>query len=49
VNTARDRRRGPGERANAQLKSWKIFHKIRCSIGRAATDFQAVQALASAS
>ena len=30
VNAARARQRGPGERANAQLKSWKILRKIRC-------------------
>ena len=29
VNTAHARQRGPGERANAQLKSWKILRKIR--------------------
>lgn len=31
VNTAHARLRGPGERANAQLKSWKILRKIRSS------------------
>ncbi len=30
VNTAHARPRGPGERANAQLKTWKILRKIRC-------------------
>ena len=30
VNTAHARLRGPGERANAQLKTWKILRKIRC-------------------
>jgi hypothetical protein len=30
VNTAHARVRGPGERANAQLKTWKILRKIRC-------------------
>jgi hypothetical protein len=29
VNTAHARQRGPGERANAQLKSWQILRKIR--------------------
>ena len=29
VNTAHARLRGPGERANAQLKTWKILRKIR--------------------
>jgi hypothetical protein len=45
VNTAHARQRGPGERANAQLKSWKILRKIRCSPSRATTVVQAVQAL----
>ncbi|GAB3677610.1 hypothetical protein GCM10027597_18620 [Saccharopolyspora tripterygii] len=31
VNTAHARLRGPGERANAQLKSWKILRKVRSS------------------
>lgn len=30
VNAAHARQRGPGERANASLKSWKILRKIRC-------------------
>lgn len=29
VNVAHTRLRGPGERANAQLKSWKILRRIR--------------------
>ncbi len=37
VNTAHARQRGPGERANAQLKSWKVLRKIRCSPSRATT------------
>jgi hypothetical protein len=45
VNTAHARQRGPGERANAQLKSWKILRKIRCSPSRATTLVQAVQTL----
>ena len=45
VNTAHARRRGPGERANAQLKSWKILRKIRTSPSRATTLVQAVQTL----
>lgn len=31
VNSAHARLRGPGERANAQIKSWKILRKIRTS------------------
>jgi len=30
VNAAHARQRGPGERANAQLESWRILRKIRC-------------------
>src|SRR5690242_1590547 len=30
VNAAHARQRGPGERANAELKNWRIFRKIRC-------------------
>ena len=30
VNSAHARQRGPGERANAQLKNWRILRKIRC-------------------
>ena len=37
VNTAHARLRGPGERANAQLKSWKILRKIRTSPSGATT------------
>jgi hypothetical protein len=35
VNTAHARLRGPGERANAQLNSWKIRRKIRSSPNQA--------------
>ncbi|MFI0446809.1 hypothetical protein [Actinomadura sp. 6N118] len=28
-------RRGPGERSNAQLKSWRILRKLRCSQSKA--------------
>lgn len=45
VNTSHARRRGPGERANAQLKSWKILRKIRSSPNRATTLVHAVQTL----
>ena len=31
VNTAHARQHGPGERANAELKSWKVLRKIRSS------------------
>ncbi|GAA3386297.1 transposase family protein [Cryptosporangium minutisporangium] len=45
VNTAHARLRGPGERANAQLKSWKILRKIRSSPNQATRLVNAVQTL----
>ena len=45
VNTAHARLRGPGERANAQLKSWKILRKIRTSPSGATTLVNAIQSL----
>jgi hypothetical protein len=45
VNTAHARLRGPGERANAQLKAWKILRKIRSSPNQAARLINAVQTL----
>jgi hypothetical protein len=30
ANRAHARQRGPGERANAQLKHWRILRKVRC-------------------
>ena len=35
VNTAHARQRGPGERANAGLKNWKVLRKIRSRPNRA--------------
>jgi hypothetical protein len=35
ANRAHARLRGPGERANAQLKSWNILRKLRCSPSKA--------------
>jgi hypothetical protein len=49
VNTAHARMRGPGERANAELKSWKILRKIRSSPAHATTVVNAVQTLILAS
>jgi hypothetical protein len=49
VNTAHARQRGPGERANAQLKSWKILRKIRSCPRRATALVNAVQVLILAS
>ena len=45
VNTAHARMRGPGERVNAQLKSWRILRKIRSSPSHATTLIKAVQTL----
>jgi hypothetical protein len=45
VNTAHARQRGPGERANAQLKSWKVPRQIRCCPLRATALVQAVLVL----
>ncbi|MFC4059656.1 transposase family protein [Planomonospora corallina] len=35
ANRYHARLRGPGERANAQLKSWRILRRLRCSPGKA--------------
>lgn len=35
ANRSHAKLRGPGERANAQLKSWKTLRKLRCSPGKA--------------
>lgn len=45
VNTAHARRRGPGERANAELKNWRVLRKIRSSPNTAHRPIAAVQAL----
>ena len=45
VNAAHAAQRGPGERANAVLKSWKILRKIRCCPHRATALVNAVQVL----
>jgi hypothetical protein len=45
VNTAHARQRGPGERANAQLKSWKVLRRIRSCPGRATALVKAVTVL----
>jgi len=49
VNTAHARRRGPGERANAELKNRRILRKIRSSPNAADTLIAAVQTLMIAS
>jgi len=45
VNTAHARLRGPRERANAQLKGWKVLRKIRSSPNQADRLVNAVQTL----
>jgi hypothetical protein len=45
VNTAHARQRGPGEPANAQLKSWKVRRRIRSCPTRATELVNAVQVL----
>lgn len=49
VNTAHARRRGPGERANAELKNWRVLRKIRSSPNTAHRLIAAVQTLMIAS
>jgi hypothetical protein len=45
VNAAHARRRGPGERVNAELKNWKVLRKIRSCPNRADQLIAAVQIL----
>jgi hypothetical protein len=45
VNAAHAAKRGPGERANAVFKSWKILRKIRCCPLRTTVLVKAVQVL----
>ena len=45
VNAAHARQRGPGERANAQLKSWKVLRRIRCCPDRATSLVKAITVL----
>jgi hypothetical protein len=45
INAAHTRRRGPGERINAELKNWRILRKIRSSPSRARELIAAVQTL----
>jgi hypothetical protein len=49
VNTAHARQRGPGERANAELKNWRVLRKIRSCPSRASQLVAAVQTLTIAS
>jgi len=45
ANRAHAKLRAPGERANAQLKSWKILHKLRCCPSKAGTLAKAIHVL----
>lgn len=45
ANRAHARLRGPGERANAQLKTWRILRKLRCCPWRAGHLAKAIQVL----
>ena len=48
VNAAHARNRGPGERAMATLKAWKILTKLGCSPHRASTIIAAILAIETA-
>jgi hypothetical protein len=45
ANRAHARLRAPGERANAQLKTWRILRKLRCCPWRAGQLAKAIHAL----
>jgi hypothetical protein len=45
ANRAHTRLRAPGERANAQLKSWRILRKLRCCAWRAGQLAKAIHVL----
>jgi len=45
ANRAHARLRGPGERANAQLKTWRILRKLRCCPRRAGRLAKAIHVL----
>ncbi|TDD59150.1 transposase family protein [Actinomadura rubrisoli] len=45
ANRSHARIRRPGERANAQLKSWRILRKLRCSPSKAAHIGKAIAVL----
>ncbi len=45
ANRAHARLRGPGERANAQPKTWHIIHKLRCCPWRAGQLAKAIHVL----
>ncbi len=45
ANRSHAKLRGPGERANAQLKSWRILRKLRCSPSKAGHIVKAIAVL----
>ena len=45
ANRAHARLRGPSERANAQLKSWRVLRKLRCCPRRAGRLAKAIHVL----
>ncbi len=45
ANSAHAKLRGPGERANAQLKNWRILQKLRCCPKRAGQLVKAIHVL----
>ncbi|MEV4532125.1 transposase family protein [Streptosporangium sp. NPDC049304] len=45
ANQSHAKFRGPGERANAQLKSWRILRNLRCSLSKAGRLVKAVAVL----
>jgi len=45
ANRAHAKLRGPGERANAQLKTWRILRKLRCCPGKAGQLARAIHVL----
>ena len=45
ANSAHAKLRSPGERANAQLKSWRILRKLRCCPSRASQLAKAIHVL----
>jgi hypothetical protein len=45
ANRAHARLRGPGERANAQLKSWRVLRKLRCCPWKAGQLAKAIHVL----
>jgi hypothetical protein len=45
ANRAHARLRGPGERANALLKTWRILRKLRCCPWRAGQLAKAIHTL----